>query len=279
MGAGTVVTLVDAGAEPREPLRLQLTAGQEQTVVMTIRMGVGMEVAGSRMPKTAVPPMEMTMALRVLEITAEGDIRSEFNLEKFAVLPDPAVDPGVVEQLKAVLGAMSKLSGTSTITPRGIVKSAQFNIPDDLDPQVRQTMESMRQQINQLSVPFPEEALGVGAEWTVTSHLEQQGMKLQQVVTWRLTERKGSVVKVTNGIQQIAPPQSIVAPGLPPGATVTLNRLASAGTGTTEADLTRPAPLRSEMSLDNSIAMTTEVNGVKTPMIMDMSMRVDIRGE
>lgn len=278
-GEGSVVSLIDAGAEPREPLRLRLTAGQEQAMVMTMRMGMAMQVGPNAMPKTALPPMQMTMALRVREITAEGDIRTEFSLDKIDVLPEGGTDPAVVEQLRGVLTTMNKMSGTSTVTPRGIVKSAEFNIPADINPQVKQTMESMKQQINQLSVPFPEEALGVGAKWTVTANLEQQGMKLQQVATWELKAREGDVIKLANSVVQTAAPQSIAAPGMPPGASVSLERLSSTGAGTTELDLTRVSPLQGHMSLTSSLAMNTEANGAKMPLTMDMDVEVDVSGK
>ncbi|PCC75046.1 hypothetical protein SAMN02745121_03749 [Nannocystis exedens] len=278
-GNGSVVTLIEAGAEPREPLRLKLTAGQEQAMVMTMRMGMAMQVGPNAMPKTDIPPLQMTMNLKVAEITGEGDIRSEFSLAKIEVLPDPKVPAAMVDQLKTVLGTMNKMSGTSLMTPRGIVKSADFDLPADVNPQLKQTVESMRQQINQMSVPFPEEALGVGAKWTVTQQLEQQGMKLEQVATWELKGREGSVVKLASTIVQTAAPQTITAPGMPPGATVSLDRLDSSGTGTTEVDLTHVAPIKGDMSLKSSLAMTTDANGMKMPMTMDMDMNLQISGK
>ncbi|MDC0669541.1 DUF6263 family protein [Nannocystis radixulma] len=276
---GSVVALVDAGGEPREPLRLKLTAGQEQVMIMTMRMGMAMQVGPNKMPKTDIPAMQMTMNLKVSEITGEGDIRSEFSLDKIEVLPDKTTPQAMVDQLKAVLGTMTKMSGTSTITPRGIVKSADFNIPPDVNPQIKQTVESMRQQINQMSVPFPEEALGVGAKWTVTQHLEQQGMKLQQVATWELKGRDGSVVQLASTIVQTAAPQAIEAPGMPAGAKVSLDRLDSTGSGTTQVDLTHVAPVKGDMKLTSSIAMTTDANGMKMPMTMEMDMNLEISGK
>jgi hypothetical protein len=96
VGQGSVVTLLEAGAEPREPLRLKLTAGQEQAMIMTMRMGMAMQIGPNAMPKTDIPPMQMTMNLKVLEITGEGDIRSEFSLDKIEVLPDPKVPAAMV---------------------------------------------------------------------------------------------------------------------------------------------------------------------------------------
>jgi len=276
---GSVVALVDAGVEPREPLRLQLKAGQEQVMLMTMRMGMAMQIGPNKMPKTDIPAMQMTMNLKVSEITGEGDIRSEFSLDKIEVLPDKTTPAAMVDQLKAVLGTMTKMSGTSTITTRGIVKSADFNIPADVNPQIKQTVESMRQQINQMSVPFPEEALGVGAKWTVTQHLEQQGMKLQQVATWELKGRDGTVVQLASSIVQSAPAQAIAAPGMPEGAKVSLERLDSTGSGTTQVDLTHVAPIKGDMKMTSSIAMTTDANGVKMPMNMDMDLNLEISGK
>lgn len=278
-GEGSVITLLEAGAEPREPLRLKLTAGQEQAMVMTMRMAMSMQIGAQDAPKTSIPPMQMTMNLAVKDITADGDIHSAFSLDKIEVLPDPGSPPELVDQLKTMLGTMATMSGTSVLTTRGIVKSAEFNIPADVNPQIRQTVDSMRQQINQLSVPFPEEALGVGAKWTVTQHLEQQGMKLQQVATWELKARDGDIIKLASAIVQEAPPQQIVSPGMPPGAKVTLERLSSSGSGTTELDLGRVAPIQGTMTMTSSIAMKTETEGGTMPLTMNMDLGLDISGK
>lgn len=278
-GDGAIITLLDPGAEPREPLRLQLSAGQAQNMTMTMRMGMEMAMGPNKMPKTSIPPMQMVMSLSVKEITPEGDIKSEFSLDKIDVLPDPSAMPGVVDQLKSMLGTMQKISGTSTITPRGIVKSADFQLPDDLNPQIKQTMDGMRQQVNQMSVPFPEEALGIGAKWTVRQNLEQQGMKLSQTATWELKERSGTVVKLASTIVQEAAPQNVSAPGMPPGASVRLESLNSSGSGTTDVDLAKVAPIKGTMSMTSSVTMTTEANGVKMPMSMNMDLGLEIAGQ
>src|SRR5690606_18503892 len=160
-------------------------------------------------------------------ITAAGHIHTEFSRQKTAVLDEPRAPADLVAKLKTMLGTVTNLSGASVVTPRGVVKSATFNMPPDMNPEIQQTMDSMRQQMNQLAVPFPEEAVGAGAKWTVTQQLEQQNMKLQQVATWELAARHGEVIELATTIVQTAPPQAIEAPGMPPGAKVRLERLDS----------------------------------------------------
>lgn len=278
-GEPAVVALVDAGAEPREPLRLQLAAGQAQTMQMTMRMAMDMELAGSKIPRISSPPMQMMMALSVKEITPEGDIRSDFSLDKIEVLDDKNSPPEMVTQMRALLGTMQKLSGTSTVTPRGIVKAADFTLPPDLNPMLRQSMDGMRQQVHQLSVPFPEEALGVGAKWTVTQNLEQNGMKLQQVVAWELKERSGTVVKLASTVTQTAEPQEMKPPGMQPGAKAMLESLSSSGQGSTEVDLAKLAPIKGAMDLKLSFSMSTETNGMKMPVSMSMELGTEIVGK
>lgn len=277
-GEGPIVTLLEPGAEPREPLRLQLTAGLTQSMVMTMRMGMDIEFGGNKTPHVSSPPMQMTMGMAVKEITADGDIRSDFSLDKIEVLDDKASPPEMVTQLRAMLGTMQKLSGTTTVTTRGLVKAADFTLPPDLNPMLRQTMDGMRQQVHQLSVPLPEPAVGVGAKWTVTQNLEQNNMKLQQVVTWELKERTGTVVKLASTVTQSADPQEMKPPGMPPGAKASLESLNSAGEGTTEIDLTKLAPTKGAMTLGLSLRMTTEANGIKMPMSMSMQLATDIAG-
>lgn len=278
-GEPAAVTLVDAGAEPREPLRLKLTAGQTQTMVMTMRMAMEMQLGPSKIPRISSPPMQMTMALSVKEITPEGDIRSDFSLDKIEVLDDKAAPPEMVTQMRALLGTMQKLSGTSTVTPRGIVKAADFTLPPDLNPMLRQSMDGMRQQVHQLSVPFPEEALGVGAKWTVTQNLEQNGMKLKQVVAWELKERSGTVVKLASTVTQTADPQEMKPPGMQPGAKANLESLNSSGEGTTEVDLAKLAPIKGAMDLKLAFTMSTETNGMKMPVSMSMDLGTEVIGQ
>ncbi|MFY0532142.1 hypothetical protein [Nannocystis pusilla] len=65
---------------------------------------------------------------------------------------------------------------------------------------------------------------------------------------------------------------------MPEGAKVSLDRLDSTGAGTNEVDLTRVAPVKGEMNMKSSIAMTTDANGVKMPMTMDMDLNLQISG-
>lgn len=276
---GPDIKVLEAGAEPREPLRLALKPGQTQTMVMTMKMGMAMEIGPQKAPPTSIPPMQMTMNLNVKEITPEGDIRTDFVLESIEVLPDPTAMPVVVDAMKTMLQSMSKISGSQVITPRGIGKSAQFNMPPDINPQIQQTIDGMQRQINQLAVPFPEEPVGVGARWTVTQHLEQQGMRLDQVATWELVKREGTTITLANSLIQSAAPQPMNAPGLPPGTSVMLEALESKGKGDVEADLTQLSPLKSKVGLEMHMRMLTTAVGINTPTKMDLTLDVEIAGK
>lgn len=276
---GPEIKVLDAGAEPREPLRLKLAPGQTQAMVMTMKMAMGMSIGTQKAPSTTIPPMQMTMNLNVKEITPEGDIRTDFVLESIEVLPDPAAMPAVVDAMKTMLGSMSKISGSQVITTRGIGKSATFNMPPDINPQIQQTIDGMQRQINQLAVPFPEEPVGVGARWTVTQHLEQQGMKLDQVATWELVKREGTTITLANSLIQTAEPQPMAAPGLPPGTSIMLEALESKGKGEVQADLTQLSPLKSQVGLEMHMRMLTSAAGINTPTKMDLNLDVSIAGK
>ena len=51
-----------------------------------------------------------------------------------------------------------------------------------------QLLDQMQQSFAQMGAPFPDEPIGVGARWTVNTLIAQQGMKVQQVATYELTE-------------------------------------------------------------------------------------------
>lgn len=276
-GAPTI-KLLAPGQAPLEPLRLKVAGGHQETMRMTMTMGMAMEMDGApMMPYTKLPPTAMDMGIRVGDVAKNGDLGYEFAVDKVEILPSADSPPGLADAIRTAMGDLKGLGGRSTMSNRGEVCEADFTIPAGVSPQVKQTMEGMQQSMQQISVPFPEEAIGVGAKWEVTTVLHHaQGLDLTQTATYELLERSADTVKLTTTVSQKASPQPMNPPGLPPGSSVFLESMESSGSGTTVFDLTKIVPQDGQMTMSSKMAMKVEAMGQKQAMKMTMDLDLKI---
>ncbi len=273
-----VIKVIDAGQEPRTPMRVKVEAGQRETMVMTMTMSMDMDMGGlGAVPKMDMPPIEMTMPIHVTSVSDTGDFRYEFSLDSVTVKDRPGTPPELVEALRGSMTGIIGLSGSSVVSNRGEVREATFKVPENVPPQIKQTMESMQQSMQQIAIPFPEEAVGIGAKWEVTSTLTQVGgINMTQVSAYEITARDGDTLTLNNGIQQNAPHQVMKAPGIPATATVTLQSMKSKGGGTTSFDLGHVVPVKGDITLNSAMQMSVEAGGPTQNMSMKMDLQLDI---
>jgi len=238
----TTVTLLDPGAEPRTALRYKFQANRSDEMAMEMKMAMAMEMGGQKMPETQMPTMLMTMTIDAGEVSPEGDLRYDFELSEVEVVSKPGENPMMVSAMKQQVNSMKGMTGAATVTSRGFSRDAEIKLPAGVDAQSKQVMDNMRQSINQMSAPLPEEPVGKGARWQVTMPMDTPAMKFTQIATYTLTEIDGDKVKCDVAITQSAPPQDVNAPGLPPGMKVSLKSLDTSGTGTIEMQMTDLVP-------------------------------------
>jgi hypothetical protein len=276
--AQPVVKLLSPGRGARRPLRFRVAKGQAGTMILTLRMAMEMALGPNRIPETRVPPMRMTMEYKVTDALPDGAVRYDMVATKVEVLDDPDVPPQVAASVRATSKGLEGFRGSGTITSRGFARDTEIQLPPRLDPQTRQLLEGMRSSLDQLAAPFPEEAVGVGARWQVTTRLEQNGMTIEQVATYELLKlsAEGGTARVT--ITQSARPQRIQAPGMPAGANVDLVSLKSSGGGELEFRFDRLMPPRSRVKARSESKMRIDAGGEKMDMEMKLSMDMEVGG-
>lgn len=270
-GAKTTVKLLDPGAEPRTALRYKFQANRTEKMVIEMSMAMAMEIGGQKQPETQVPTTRMTMTIDSKEVSPEGDLHYEFELLQVDVLPKPGANPMMVNAMKQQMSNMQGLSGSGTVTSRGFYRDVEIKPPPGIDPQIRQSIDQMKQSMSQMSAPLPAEPVGRGARWQVTMPMEMPGMKLTQIATYTLSEIQGDKAKLDVTIKQSAPPQEIDTPGADPGMKVFLESLKSSGKGTVELQMTSLVPTSNinitsttVVSANNQKIKTTAKIGIKT---------------
>ncbi|MHC4560474.1 MAG: formylglycine-generating enzyme family protein, partial [Planctomycetota bacterium] len=187
-GAKMTVKLLDPGAQPRKALRYKFQANRTEKMVMETSMAMVMEIRGQKRLETQVPATRMTMSIDSKEVSPEGDLHYEFELEQVEVLPKPGANPATINAMKQQMSSMQGLRGSATVTSRGFTKDTEIRPPPGIDLQNKQSMDEMKKSMDRMSAPLPEEPVGRGASWQVTMPVETLVMELAQVVTYTLTE-------------------------------------------------------------------------------------------
>ncbi|MHC4461468.1 MAG: DUF6263 family protein [Planctomycetota bacterium] len=271
VGAKTTVKLLDPGAQPRTLLRYKFQANRTEKMVMEMSMAMAMQIGDQKQPETQVPATRMTMTIDSKEVSPEGDLHYEFELEQAEVLPKPGANPAVVNAMKQQMSSAQDLRGSATVTSRGFTRDVEIKPLPGIDPQIRQSMDEMKQSINQMSAPLPEEPVGRGARWQVTMPVETSVMKVTQIATYTLSEIQGDKVKFDITIKQSALPQEIDTPGAAPGGKVFLESLKSSGKGTVELQMTNLVPT-SNINMTTTNVVSANNQKIKTTATIGMKI-------
>lgn len=272
--AGPQIHLITAGEQPRKELRLHPKAGETQTLNMTLQMAMDM---GMGQP-VKVPPIEMPMTVTVKNVSSSGDATYD------SVMGQPSVNQGsdtnsqMAAAMSAAFGMLKGMKISGTMSDHGINKAVHVTASASAPPQIRQTLDQIKESTENFGLPLPDEAVGAGAKWEVKMPIKSQGMTIQQTATYELVSIEGDQVHAKCTITQEAAHQTMQNPAMP-NVKVNLAKLTSDGSGTLTFDLTRIFPTQAQS--DSHVEMTMGVNagGRMQNMTMKMDVSVQLNGE
>jgi hypothetical protein len=274
---GVKVTLLEAGAQPQRTLRYRFDSRAPVTMEMTMDMAMAIGMGQPNPTEVQLPPMKMFMVIQPEQIQPNGALRYTFRLDSTDVLPGDASDPSMRENLKAELKKTEGLSGWAVVDPRGFTLEADALVPPGASPQVKDMVDKMRQQMRQMSAPFPEEAVGVGARWQVSMPITTDMFRIDQVATYKLLKLEGDLIEMEVGVSQTAPAQDIKVPNLPT-AKARLVAMSSTGSGSMRVALDRLVP-ESNVSSKTHLAMELRMSDQAAPqqVTTDMTLRLGLK--
>ncbi len=272
--AASPLKLLAPGGDPKTVLRLHPKAGDQQKLTTTLKMAMDMQLGGQNQA-IKIPAIQMTMDVTVKSVTETGDIAYE------TVMGDPTVaeESGggqVSDAIKASLAGLKGLTGSGSMSSRGLVKSIDIKLPAGADPQARQAMEQMKESLAQMAIPFPEEAVGSGAKWEVARSIKSQGMTLNQTTTYELVSVDGDHIAAKSTVVQTAANQKIQNPAMP-GMALDLLKMNGRGSGELKMDLAQLLPVEAAMDSHSEFSMGMNVGGQKQNMEMkiDLNLRLE----
>lgn len=260
-----VVELVDPGAEPRQQMRLDPEVGASTTVEMRMTMAMESTVDGRAAPAVEIPPMVMGMTLTVDEVAPE---RLSLSYTYDSVSLD-GPDPGGVAD---VLASMEGLAGTITTTRRGAYLEGDVTAPSGIDPTVASMLDQFEQQMSSMTVPLPQEAVGVGAVWQATTGFEVNGVSTVNTMTYELRARDGDTYELGVEIdQQILPATSHEG-----GTTLDILEGANSGAGTMSGTLRLPIATRAQSQLAGSMLLEVTREGQTAQVEQSQQVEMEI---
>jgi hypothetical protein len=237
--AVVAVKLLDAGAEPRQVLRLKLAAGATDALDVEVQLDEKMRLSGRDLPNPSPPRVRLTVATKVSAVADDGVASYDLSVSK-AEVQDLEAAPGPAQRLMPqVLEAIRGVSVAARVTADGRTDQAPYPRPTTGTPQVQALVASYLQALQNLAVPLPTEPIGVGGRWQVEQHIQQGRIAVLQTLVYEIMAIDGDVVQTRVTTTQ-AIDLAAAAADLPAGATV--KSLEGTGTGEKTLELTRVLP-------------------------------------
>lgn len=261
--AAATVTLLEAGATPREPLRYSFKSGASERATVDLTIQIAMSMGGQQMPMGNTPPVRMVMAMKTTDVGSDGSARMEFEVVSAEAVGAAPGDPNAAAIAQGLAGVKGT-GGSYRISPQGIISGAQMKSAPGGAPMA--ALGDMEQTMEQMTALLPAEPVGIGARWHVVQQADTGMMKVSQTAEYTLRSRKGNSVEL--GVKMID--AKIDSGGMPAGTTV--NGVAITGGGTITMDLARLVPTGT-MDTDTKLTLSAGAGG-GAGQSMDMNLKM-----
>jgi hypothetical protein len=270
-GQTGTVRLVDPGTEPRTTLRYAFDESRREELSMTLVVDVAATAEGAA---TTIQSPPIVFDVFVGPATAEpsGGFRYAVVIDSTdLVLPD-----GTPSELRRALddevAPLGDIEGWVEIDTRGLTRRAAFDVPEAVPLRTETLLGSVRATL--LTIPLPEEPVGVGASWEMTREVNNGTFVSEQTATYDLIGLEDGAGDVVVRIRQTADRQRLWNSGLGSGEVQLVGFEANAN-GQARFALDRIAPVASASSRSSLRATVTE--GVETSQVeVAGRVRVDI---
>lgn len=274
-----VFEVISQGKGKKEALVYRPTAGDKQTVTVRIDMTQKMSMSGLDLPAMEMPGMVTVMDCEVLEVRPDGSFQTSFLVTEARAEGNDKTPPELVQAVGQALQDTANVRFVSTLSSAGVTLESRSELPEDASPQTVKAFEDMSRGVDQMSSVLPTVPVGIGATWKVTQQLENNGMTVDQVATYTLKERSGDIATIGVAVKQTAERQKLAAASLPPGSQAELLSLSGDATGTIQLDVTKPAPVLSELESKTAFSMEVRAGGQQQQMATDMTLKMRLTGE
>lgn len=216
------ITLLEAGEEPRIPLRIQPQLNQTFTVTQETHTEVTTRIDGKTVAQATLPIVVQTITYKTTDVQADRvTLTWTANMEAKS---GPGVDPSALQKMKSQLAQAKAIEGKSVFNLRGVL------LENDVDHNNPELLSAL----SHLWSPFPEEAVGKGATWK-TEHVRMiNGFEATESTVYAIDDIGGGLVVTSADANTQGKPGPFLHPDLPPGATIDLKSMEGSSSKRTE---------------------------------------------
>jgi hypothetical protein len=269
--AGVTIELLDAGAEPRRELRLQ--PPDDCTIPITQRQRQEIQISFGEAEQTTSSATEQDVTYSCAAVTEDRiEVRTEYGEGRVT-----EGDEASRELVQDTLEAFDGTEGLVVYDHQGRIldfQAPEVDLPGELADMGDSLIEGLESQGTNLASPLPDEAIGVGARWTVTSAGNLSGLSYQQISTFTLTALDGDDVAADLEVTLEFFPGPMEVPGVA-NADAEVVDGALAGTGTIAWNLRQPVPLTSQ-TLNGTLTLRLGTGSDATEIVQQQALESSI---
>lgn len=253
----TDLELVSAGLAPLHELRYIGPKGQHTTLELAIE---GRIEAGDL--KSASPGLVVTLDIAIDDVLADGRMKLRSTIVDATTHAAPD-QPGAPHALDA--GAHLKgLAITATLSPDGRIADVHADADDkQLTDAARAQLAALVFRYQQLAMPLPTAAVGIGAKWRSARAFtpDNNALKLTSVTTIDVTGIAGSTFSFAMTSEVHGADQTVAMDG----TSIDVKGVTGTSTGHGTVDLTKLVMIG---TLSAELHMDMTASGERTPMLM-----------
>lgn len=201
------IRVLDQGLTPRAPIRYRVAPGATEVLYLELARAQAMQ-AGTEVAQSGLPPVQLQVKLGPASPTPQGFIRHPVQITQVRISEmAQKMSPAQREQMERRLAPLLQLRGWSEMDIQGRVRRAEFEGTDAVPPDLLTLLGNVRTAL--LSVPFPDEPLGIRARWEVERRVQFSGVWADQVVTYHIEKIERDQLGLQITARQTAPPQTL----------------------------------------------------------------------
>lgn len=236
--ASPAIKILEPGAEPRRELRARNQPTRKQKLKIQVDHQLDAVVSFLNMKRA---PRSLTFELVVQGKGVESEETGvfAFTIEKIGLDLAKELPLKTRKSWESAIAAMRGTKGSYLVDSFGTVRRIEVKSPSDASREYWEMAADLDWALQQLGVPFPSEAIGAGAQWSVEQRVEQDGIDASEVSTLAIT-KLGTLVAIEKDAQQSAAPQTFRNPGSTVDAE--LLELSGEAAGQINWDRTQPLP-------------------------------------
>lgn len=205
-GIGLETQVLETGGEPREQLRYKRVTGLTEDLIIEVGLASFVQ-AGEDAAPVASPVLALGLNIGSTSCTTDGACTYPVQFRVIGVRMPEGSSEADAKAMESAMAALAQVTATYEVDARGITQRADVVIPTTVSTRLATLLGNIRTAL--ISVPLPEEAVGVGARWQVERLHEVAGIKTKQTVVYSLLERDGRLLRLGMTLQQSAAPQEV----------------------------------------------------------------------